>query len=108
MTAERPAAGSTEYAASIEQIRRRTKKLFTAFAAAALCIALLWFSLGAADYVRVMNLHTRPLFCAAVEHDESGAYFRGMGYSFRTENALGGGEMISAEFYILGIEIKKQ
>ena len=60
MIAERPAAGSTEYAASIEQIRRRTKKLFTAFAAAALCMALLWFSLGAADYVRVMNLHTRP------------------------------------------------
>lgn len=109
MTAQSPAAGFCEYAASIEQIRSRAKKLCTAVVAAALCAALIWASMGAADYFRVMELRTRPLFCVTAEQSENEAYFRGMGYSFDVKGHFYKGEtkVSSAAFCIFGIEVER-
>ena len=109
MTAQSPAAGNPEYAVSIEKIRARAKKLCTAVVAAALCAALLWASMGTADYIRVMNLRTRPLLCVTAEQNGSSAYFRGLGYSFDAEGMFYKGmtKVDSATFYIFGIEVSK-
>lgn len=109
MNAQSPAAGNPEYAVSIEKIRARAKKLCTAVVAAALCAVLLWASMGTADYVRVMNLRTRPLFCISTERDGSSAYFRGLGYSFEASGQFykGTTKVDSATFFILGIEVER-
>ncbi len=109
MNARSPAAGNPEYAASIEKIRVRAKRFCTAVAAAALCAVLLWASVGTADYVRVMNLRTRPLFCISAERDGSSAYFRGLGYSFEASGQFYKGitKVDSATFFILGIKVSK-
>lgn len=108
--AQSPAAGQNpEYAASIERLRRRAKKLCLAVVAAALCATLIWLSMGAADCFRVMKLRQRPLFCAASELCESGGYFRGFGYSFDIQGSFEKGSVNRAKvehatLYILGIE----
>lgn len=106
MNARSSAAGNPEYAASIEKIRVRAKRLCTAVVTAALCAVFLWISMGTADYVRVMNLRTCPLFCISAERDADSAYFRGLGYSFETSGQFYKGitKVDSATFFILGIE----
>ena len=110
MNDQSPAAGQNyEYAVSIEKIQSRTKKLCLAVVSAALCTLMFWLSMGTADYVRVMKLHERPLFCVASDLNEQGGCFYGFGYSFVIEGdfadgAAESGKIKGATMYIFGMK----
>ena len=70
----------------------------------------LWGGMLAADYIRVIKLYEKPLFCmASGEAKKTGdGSYRGLGYEFLIQGSFGAeGEGVHyAEFYLFGSQLR--
>ncbi len=71
----------------------------------------LWSGMLATDYVRVIKLYEKPLFCmASREAEKTGdSGYQGLGYGFLIQGNFRAGEneTHSVEFYLLGMKIRR-
>lgn len=86
-------------------------RLFKRIILGAFLAALLWLCIAVTDYIMVIGLYQKPVFCLARSFDENGGVFDGLGYSYIIEGNFGRSEnsrgMESAELDVFGIEAKK-
>ncbi len=89
-------------------------KLFIKIAAAVLITATLWLFAAVTDYVMVVGLYRRPVFCLSATEDQSGGIYKGIGYSYIIKGNFGSGPdspsgpygVHYAEMDIFGFEAK--
>ncbi len=80
---------------------------------AAVCVAVLWFTVGMIDYVRAHSFE-KPIFCIGTELADDGGSgkYVGLGYSFDLEgNFMPEDEspgVTKWTYYLFGVEIETQ
>ncbi len=89
-------------------------KLFKKIIVVFFCTVMLWGIAAIADYIMVIGLYKKPLFCFSANADETGGIFNGVGYSYIIKGNFGRGPNTDFDPYgvhyakleVFGIEAK--